>query len=47
MRAQKFRLKQKREIAMLKKAVEDKKQTDDDSKVELSQQDVDESRPTE
>ena len=39
MRAQKFRLKQKREIAMLKKAVQDKKQTDDDSKVELSQQD--------
>lgn len=47
MRAQKFRQKQKREIAMLKKAVEDKKHTEEDAKVELSQVDEEESRPVE
>jgi hypothetical protein len=43
MRAQKFRLKQKKEIAELKKAVEEKRQSDEPLKTDRSQCDNEES----
>ena len=43
MRAQKFRLKQKKEIAELKKAVEEKRSSDEPFRTEPSPRDVDES----